>query len=210
MGANGVIVLWSILGIILAYLIGSISTSTVVVSLIAGKDIRQHGSGNAGATNTLRMLGTAWGIGVLIIDVIKGMVALWLVFAMTGGASAALALAAIAVVLGHNWPIFFGFHGGKGIATTIGVLLWLAPLMTIVAGVICLVVIALTRLVSLGSLILTILIPILLAIWAPSHSAALWAAIVLAILSIYRHRGNIGRLLQGKERKIFDKSSDDL
>lgn len=208
MGENSVIVLWSILGIVIAYLIGSISTSTVVVRLISGKDIRQHGSGNAGATNTLRMLGTAWGVIVLLIDTLKGMVALWVVYAMTGGQGAALALSAIAVVIGHNWPIFFGFRGGKGIATTIGVLLWLAPLTTIIAGVICLIVIALTRFVSLGSLVLTILIPILLAIWAPSHGAALWAACVLALLSIYRHRENIGRLMTGKERKIFDKRDD--
>ncbi|WAH35095.1 glycerol-3-phosphate 1-O-acyltransferase PlsY [Alicyclobacillus dauci] len=204
------IVLWTILGIIVAYLVGSISTSTIVVRLVAGKDIRQHGSGNAGATNTLRMLGTAWGIIVLIIDGIKGMVALWIVYGMTGGNSVALALSSIAVVLGHNWPIFFGFRGGKGIATTIGVLLWLAPIMTIIAGVICIVVIALTRYVSLGSLILSVLIPILLAIWAPSHSAALWASVVLALLSIYRHRENIGRLIRGKERKLFDKKSDEF
>ncbi|WP_407655255.1 glycerol-3-phosphate 1-O-acyltransferase PlsY [Alicyclobacillus dauci] len=203
-------VLWTILGIIVAYLVGSISTSTIVVRLVAGKDIRQHGSGNAGATNTLRMLGTAWGIIVLIIDGIKGMVALWIVYGMTGGNSVALALSSIAVVLGHNWPIFFGFRGGKGIATTIGVLLWLAPIMTIIAGVICIVVIALTRYVSLGSLILSVLIPILLAIWAPSHSAALWASVVLALLSIYRHRENIGRLIRGKERKLFDKKSDEF
>lgn len=205
------IVLWVILGVVIAYLIGSISTSTLVVRLVAGTDIRRYGSGNAGATNTLRMLGTAWGIVVLICDALKGMIALWIVAAMTNTNGVALAMAAIAVVFGHNWPVFFGFRGGKGIATTIGVLLWLAPLMTIIAGIICLVVIALTRYVSLGSLILTVLIPILLAIWAPSHGAALWASIVLALLSFYQHRANIARLLRGQERKLFDhKSSESL
>lgn len=202
------LVLWSILSIIIAYLIGSISTSTIIVKLVSGSDIRSQGSGNAGATNTLRMLGTAWGITVLLIDGLKGMVALWVIYAMTGGNAVALTLGAMAVVAGHNWPVFFGFKGGKGVATSIGVLLWLAPLMTIIAAVICLVVIALTRYVSLGSIILAILIPILLGVFAPSHDAALFTSIVLAVLSIYRHRGNIARLLRGQERKIFDRGSE--
>ncbi|EPZ42656.1 hypothetical protein N007_14565 [Alicyclobacillus acidoterrestris ATCC 49025] len=204
------IVLWCILSIIIAYLIGSISTSTIVVKMVSGKDIRQFGSGNAGATNTSRVLGTKWGIAVLVIDALKGMIALSIVSALAHANPVALALSAIAVVVGHNWPIYFGFRGGKGIATTIGVLLWMAPLMTIIAGILCLVVIALTRYVSLGSLIFAILIPILLGVWAPSHEAALWASIVLALLSIYSHRQNIGRLLRGSERKLFDKTSDHL
>ncbi|WP_223204168.1 glycerol-3-phosphate 1-O-acyltransferase PlsY [Alicyclobacillus suci] len=203
-------VLWCILSIIIAYLIGSISTSTIVVKMVSGKDIRQFGSGNAGATNTSRVLGTKWGITVLVIDALKGMIALSIVSALAHANPVALALSAIAVVVGHNWPIYFGFRGGKGIATTIGVLLWMAPLMTIIAGILCLVVIALTRYVSLGSLIFAILIPILLGVWAPSHEAALWASIVLALLSIYSHRQNIGRLLRGSERKLFDKTSDHL
>ncbi|WP_031219157.1 glycerol-3-phosphate 1-O-acyltransferase PlsY [Alicyclobacillus acidoterrestris] len=203
-------VLWCILSIIIAYLIGSISTSTIVVKMVSGKDIRQFGSGNAGATNTSRVLGTKWGIAVLVIDALKGMIALSIVSALAHANPVALALSAIAVVVGHNWPIYFGFRGGKGIATTIGVLLWMAPLMTIIAGILCLVVIALTRYVSLGSLIFAILIPILLGVWAPSHEAALWASIVLALLSIYSHRQNIGRLLRGSERKLFDKTSDHL
>ncbi|UNO50868.1 glycerol-3-phosphate 1-O-acyltransferase PlsY [Alicyclobacillus acidoterrestris] len=202
--------MWCILSIIIAYLIGSISTSTIVVKMVSGKDIRQFGSGNAGATNTSRVLGTKWGIAVLVIDALKGMIALSIVSALAHANPVALALSAIAVVVGHNWPIYFGFRGGKGIATTIGVLLWMAPLMTIIAGILCLVVIALTRYVSLGSLIFAILIPILLGVWAPSHEAALWASIVLALLSIYSHRQNIGRLLRGSERKLFDKTSDHL
>lgn len=204
------IVIWSIIGILIAYLIGSISTSTLIVRLVAGKDIRQFGSGNAGATNTLRTIGTKWGITVLVLDAIKGMIALWIADAMSRGNGVALALAAIFVVVGHNWPIFFGFRGGKGIATTIGVLLWLAPLFTIAAGIICLIVIAITRYVSLGSLILTILIPIFLAIWAPHHGAALVSSIILAVLSIYRHWENVGRLMSGKERKLFDSKREEF
>ncbi|WP_245630207.1 glycerol-3-phosphate 1-O-acyltransferase PlsY [Alicyclobacillus acidiphilus] len=197
-----------VVGVVIAYLIGSISTSTIIVRAVSGKDIRKEGSGNAGATNTLRTIGTKWGIVVLLLDAIKGMVALWILYAMIGDSSFGLAFGAVAVVIGHNWPVFFGFRGGKGVATTIGVLLWLVPLVTIVAGILCLIVIALTRYVSLGSLILTSLVPIILAIWFHRDIWTLLAAILLALLSIYRHRENVARLLRGQERRLFDKSSD--
>lgn len=199
-----------IIGVLIAYGIGSISTSTIIVRLVAGKDIRSEGSGNAGATNTLRTIGTKWGITVLLLDGVKGMIALWIVDALTNGSSLALAASAVAVVAGHNWPVFFGFRGGKGIATTIGVLLWLAPFVTIVAGVLCLIVIAVTRYVSLGSLILTAIVPIILALWFHQHIWTLLASIVLALLSIYRHRTNLNRLVRGQERRIFDKSSEHI
>ncbi|TDY50750.1 glycerol-3-phosphate acyltransferase PlsY [Alicyclobacillus sacchari] len=197
------------LSAIIAYIIGSISTSTLVVKLVSGRDIREEGSGNAGATNTMRTIGTKWGVIVLLADALKGMVALWIAFALTKGSVVAAAVAAIAVVIGHNWPVFFGFRGGKGIATTIGVLLWLAPIPTVIAGVICLIAIALTRYVSLGSLILTVLVPVIMAIWF-MQPAVLVASIILALLSIYRHRSNISRLIRGQERRIFDKSSESL
>ncbi|GLV12629.1 glycerol-3-phosphate acyltransferase 2 [Alicyclobacillus hesperidum] len=197
------------LSVVIAYIIGSISTSTLVVRLVSGRDIREEGSGNAGATNTMRAIGTKWGVVVLLADALKGMIALWIALALTRGSVIAAAVSAIAVVVGHNWPIFFGFRGGKGIATTIGVLLWLAPIPTVIAGVICLIAIALTRYVSLGSLILTVLVPIIVAVWF-MHTAVLVASIVLALLSIYRHRSNIARLVRGQERRIFDKSGESL
>ncbi|GLG00828.1 glycerol-3-phosphate acyltransferase 2 [Alicyclobacillus hesperidum subsp. aegles] len=197
------------LSAVIAYIIGSISTSTLVVRLVSGRDIREEGSGNAGATNTMRAIGTKWGVVVLLADALKGMIALWIALALTRGSVVAAAVSAIAVVVGHNWPIFFGFRGGKGIATTIGVLLWLAPIPTVIAGVLCLIAIALTRYVSLGSLILTVLVPIIVAVWF-MHTAVLVASIVLALLSIYRHRSNIARLVRGQERRIFDKSGESL
>ncbi|EJY54998.1 hypothetical protein URH17368_2152 [Alicyclobacillus hesperidum URH17-3-68] len=197
------------LSAVIAYIIGSISTSTLVVRLVSGRDIREEGSGNAGATNTMRAIGTKWGVVVLLADALKGMIALWIALALTRGSVVAAAVSAIAVVVGHNWPIFFGFRGGKGIATTIGVLLWLAPIPTVIAGVICLIAIALTRYVSLGSLILTVLVPIIVAVWF-MHTTVLVASIVLALLSIYRHRSNIARLVRGQERRIFDKSGESL
>ncbi|WP_206830392.1 glycerol-3-phosphate 1-O-acyltransferase PlsY [Alicyclobacillus fructus] len=199
---------WSgLLSMVVAYLIGSISTSTLVVRWVSGRDIRSEGSGNAGATNTMRTIGLKWGVVVLLFDGLKGALALWIANALSPHAMWALALSAIAVVAGHNWPIFFGFRGGKGIATTIGVLLWLAPLSAVIAGLVCLAVIAVTRYVSLGSLVFVCLVPILVAVF---HFEA-WtfgASVVLALLAVYRHRSNIDRLLHGTERRIFDRTSE--
>ncbi|WP_197459995.1 glycerol-3-phosphate acyltransferase, partial [Alicyclobacillus mali (ex Roth et al. 2021)] len=119
---------FGLLAVVISYLIGSISTSTLLVRWISGRDIRSVGSGNAGATNTMRTLGLKWGVLVLVFDGLKGAIALWIADALVPHGTWALALSAVAVVVGHNWPVFFGFRGGKGIATTIGVLLWLAPL----------------------------------------------------------------------------------
>ncbi|WP_062309486.1 glycerol-3-phosphate 1-O-acyltransferase PlsY [Alicyclobacillus sendaiensis] len=199
---------WSlVLSVIIAYLIGSISTSTLVVRWVSGRDIRSEGSGNAGATNTMRTIGLAWGVVVLVADGLKGAVALWIAHALSPHSMGALALSAVAVVVGHNWPVFFGFRGGKGVATTIGVLLWLAPLSAVIAGVVCLAVIAVTRYVSLGSLVFVALVPILVAVFR-FDGWTFAASVVLALLAIYRHRSNIHRLLQGTERRIFDRTSE--
>ncbi|AEJ43527.1 protein of unknown function DUF205 [Alicyclobacillus acidocaldarius subsp. acidocaldarius Tc-4-1] len=192
---------------IVAYLIGSISTSTLVVRWVSGRDIRSEGSGNAGATNTMRTVGLKWGVLVLLFDGLKGAISLWIANALAPHAMSALALSAVAVVVGHNWPVFFGFRGGKGVATTIGVLLWLAPLPAVIAGLVCLAVIALTRYVSLGSLVFVCVVPILIAVF---HFEG-WifaASVVLAALAVYRHRSNIDRLLHGTERRIFERTSE--
>ncbi|SIS95993.1 glycerol-3-phosphate 1-O-acyltransferase PlsY [Alicyclobacillus vulcanalis] len=197
----------SLLSIVIAYLIGSISTSTLVVRWVSGRDIRALGSGNAGATNTMRTLGLKWGVLVLIFDGLKGAIALWIADALTPHAAWVLALTAVAVVVGHNWPLFFGFRGGKGIATTIGVLLWLAPLAAVIAGLVCLAVIALTRYVSLGSIVFVCLVPVFVAVFH-FEGWTFAASIVLALLALYRHRSNIDRLLHGTERRIFDRTSE--
>lgn len=196
-----------LLSVVIAYLIGSISTSTLVVRMVSGRDIRSEGSGNAGATNTMRSIGFKWGVLVLVLDGLKGAVALWIADAIAHHHMWALALSAIAVVVGHNWPVFFGFRGGKGIATTIGVLLWLAPLSAVIAGVVCLAVIAITRYVSLGSLVFVCLVPVLVAVFH-FHGWIFSASVVLALLALYRHRSNIDRLLHGTERRIFDRTSE--
>lgn len=200
-----------ILAIIIGYLLGSISFSYIISKKIKKIDIRKLGSGNAGATNTLRVLGVGPAISVLVLDILKGVVAVWigvyLAPDLSGWVPAAAGLAAIA---GHNWPVFYGFRGGKGVATTIGVLATLVFLPALVAGMIAIASIFIWRYVSLGSLLFTILTPILVFIlsnyFAYPFSYA-YLTLIVACLSIWRHRTNISRLFKGTESKIGTKIS---
>lgn len=192
--------------VIIAYLIGSISTSTILTRWIAKTDIRRHGSGNAGATNTMRVLGTKWGVLVLVIDALKGVVAIALASGLSHYDAWLPYLCGLAVISGHNWPVFFGFRGGKGIATTIGVFLSVHTVLmpAVVAGIIALVILALTRYVSLASLCFTVLTPVFVGIFGRPILAIVFASLV-ALFSLYRHQQNIGRLLRGTEHRIFSK-----
>ncbi|WP_273365220.1 glycerol-3-phosphate 1-O-acyltransferase PlsY [Alicyclobacillus herbarius] len=193
-----------VVSMFLAYLIGSISTSTLIARWLARIDIRQHGSGNAGATNTLRVLGLKWGIVVLVLDVLKGVVAVLLAHALGHGNPWFLYLSALAVIVGHNWPVFFGFRGGKGVATTIGAYLLLLPLPTICAGILAVLLISVTRFVSLGALAFVTLAPVFILLIHP-HVGTFLFSCAAAVLSFYRHRANIGRLVRREEHKIFGK-----
>lgn len=190
--------------IILSYLIGSISFSYLITKKIKKIDIREHGSGNAGATNTLRVLGPWAAATVLILDMLKGVAAVLIALSLAGPGLVP-ALAGLATILGHNWPIYHGFRGGKGVATTIGVMVTIAFIPSVISGVITIAIIAITRLVSLGSLIFmiatTALIFFLLERFQYSEYY-LYLSIVVTILSFWRHRANISRLLQGKENKL--------
>ncbi|MBN6188583.1 glycerol-3-phosphate 1-O-acyltransferase PlsY [Aneurinibacillus sp. BA2021] len=187
--------------IILSYLLGSISFSILVAKKVAKIDIREHGSGNAGATNTLRVLGKGPGIVVLLLDAAKGAMAVGAAHWLTGGNDWVVVLSGIAAILGHNWPIFFGFRGGKGVATTIGTLLALVPLPGLIAVIVTIAVIAVTRYVSLGSLVFFTLIPIILFIKG-APSAYIVGTLFVAVLGYIRHAENIQRLLRGTERKL--------
>jgi glycerol-3-phosphate acyltransferase PlsY len=191
-------------------LLGSVSFSFLVGKILKGIDIRQHGSGNAGATNTLRVLGVGPGVVVLLLDVVKGIVAV-LVARHFSDSELLSVLAGVAAISGHNWPIFFGFRGGKGIATTIGVTATLISLPALYAGIIGLLLIAVTRYVSLGSLVFTLLMPIFLFIPGTQgkyHDVAVVTfAIIICVFAWYRHRSNIGKLLNGTENKIFSKKT---
>lgn len=184
-----------------AYLLGSVSFSILLVRLISGKDIRREGSGNAGATNVLRNHGAKAGIAVGLLDLGKGAAAVWAMRAVTGDPRW-LAAAALAVVVGHVFPIFFRFHGGKGVATTVGAFLVLAPAATGVAVGLFAIVVALTRYVSLGSVLAaTALAPVARFLF---HAAdpIVYAAGAVAILVLFKHLENLKRLAAGTERKI--------
>lgn len=196
--------MWSFIAIVLSYLIGSISFSVVLAKLLKGIDIRQYGSGNAGATNTLRVLGKGPAIMVLVLDVLKGIGSIWLGYLLGNGTDWVPAVCGIAAIVGHNWPIYFHFRGGKGIATTIGVMATLAFLPALYAGIIAILSIVLTKYVSLGSLIFVFLTPLFLGLLEPID-AVFWTSLVIGLFAFWRHRSNIVKLIQGKENKLGSK-----
>jgi glycerol-3-phosphate acyltransferase PlsY len=183
-------------------LLGSVSFSIVIARLVKGIDIRQHGSGNAGATNTLRVLGKGPGIAVFILDIAKGVAAVWIGHALNGGyESWTPVLCGLAAIVGHNWPIWFRFKGGKGIATTIGIIATLAFIPALIAGVIAIAIIAITRYVSVGSLLFAALVPVGIGIMTGS-GPMLWASLLICVFAFVRHRSNLVKLVQGKENKL--------
>lgn len=193
--------MYEMAAIVAGYLLGSISFSYLYGRLFKGLDIRKHGSGNAGATNTLRVLGKGPAILVLALDVLKAIAAVWIGKWAGSGEPWIPVLCGLSVIIGHNWPVFFGFRGGKGIATTIGVMATLCFLPALYAGIIAILLIALTRYVSLGSLLFTALLPFF--IWAMDRPTEyLWASIVIGVFAFVRHRSNIVKLVKGKENKL--------
>ncbi|MGE3845199.1 MAG: glycerol-3-phosphate 1-O-acyltransferase PlsY [Vicinamibacterales bacterium] len=192
----------------LAYLIGSFPTGFVMTRLITGKDLRAVGSGGTGATNARRALGTKWGALVALIDVFKGLLAVGIARWLDAG-ELVVALAAIIVVVGHCWPVWLGFRGGKGVATGGGAAFALSPWGLFLIPFL-IVPVALTRYVSLGSISAALAAPIIFGILAAADRApgeyVVYAAIVAAVI-IWRHRENIGRLRSGTERKLSSGAS---
>jgi len=201
-------------GLVLAYLIGSLSTAVWFGKIIYNIDVRQHGSGNAGATNTLRVLGNRAGIIVLLIDAFKGWAAVSLSYLMINpnwSEQEVLLfrlLLAFFVVMGHVFPVFTGFKGGKGVATLLGVAIALYPLylILILVGVFTIIFIA-TRYVSLGSIAVAILLPVLGALFFSLSTPLLILAILIAIIIPVTHKKNIKRLLSGDESKLNVKNN---
>ncbi len=190
--------------IILAYFIGSISFSYLFGRITKGIDIRNHGSGNAGATNAYRVLGKRTALSVLLLDVFKAVSAVWIAQWVSPDSIWVSILAGVAVICGHNWPIFFGFRGGKGIASTIGVMATLCFLPTLCAVLIAIGTILITRYVSLGSLLLTGSLPLLIGYMGYSKELVI-CSVFIALLAFYQHRGNIMKIYQGNENKLFSK-----
>ena len=190
-----------VLAVVIGYLIGSISFSFLWGRLFQGIDIRKHGSGNAGATNTLRVMGVGPALTVLALDIGKGVLAVWVGWWIDPTSLMLPILGGFAAILGHNWPVFFAFRGGKGIATMIGVVATLCLVPGLVAGSVGILSIVFTRYVSLGSLLFAALLPFSLWMFGRETELILFS-VVLAALAFYRHRGNIVKLTKGQENKI--------
>ena len=196
---------------IIAYLLGSISFSVIISKKMAGFDVRQKGSGNAGTTNVLRSVGKKAAIITLVLDVLKGVAAILIAYLVGKivkeiDKTLLIQIAGIAVIIGHTFPIFFGFKGGKGIATSLGVLLMTNWNIGLICLVFALVLMALTRIVSIGSIAAAILFPVLI-MFMPSDAYIVEGnyiiySIILAVLVIYNHRANVQRLLHGTENKL--------
>ena len=194
--------------LIAAYLIGSIATSVWVGRLFYGVDIRQLGSGNAGATNTFRVLGVKAGIPVFIVDTIKGLVATKLVFLdpnFIPGSNQMITFQiflGIVAVIGHVFPIYVGFKGGKGVATLFGVVIGLTPNIALVAAIIFIVMLLVSKYVSLSSMVAGVSFPILLLTVFKIHSPSLIIfSVSIAVLLLVTHTKNIERLLKRQESK---------
>ena len=189
-----------LLAAIVAYLIGSIPVGYLIVRGKIGADIRQTGSGGTGATNVSRRAGKVAGVVTLVLDALKGGAAVVIAEMLTRN-DWMVATAAVAVIVGHVFPVWLGFRGGKGVATGAGAFLVLAPVAVLCAGVVFLAIVVTTRYVSLGSMVGAAMIPVF--VWLMSDSRPLLIAAVLgALLIVFAHRGNIGRLAQGTEAQI--------
>ncbi len=201
---------------IIAYLIGSVNFSIIISKKIAGFDVREKGSGNAGTTNMLRSVGKKAAAITLICDILKGVVSIGIAIILGNTVKGVdkellLQIAGIAVVIGHTFPIFFGFKGGKGVATSLGVLLMSNWQIGLICLVFAIVLMALTRMVSLGSCGAAILFPVL-TLFINEHYTVLTEgksgnvyfiySILLAIIVLYNHRENIKRILNGTENKL--------
>lgn len=191
--------------VILAYLLGSIPFGFLIVRALAGDDIRQTGSGGTGATNVSRRAGKLAGVITLMLDAAKGAAAVLLAgWFAKGSADWSVMAAAVAVIVGHIFPIWLGFRGGKGVATGVGVFLVLAPLAVLLAGIVFLMIVLLTRYVSLGSIVGSLVIPIVIGLgrYPIVFDGISVAAMCCAALIIFAHRQNISRLIQGTENKF--------
>jgi len=187
--------------VVLAYLLGSLSFGLLIARVYGGADLRHSGSGSIGATNVARTMGKTAGILTLLGDGVKGLVAVLCAQAW-GQASLLPAVAALAAVLGHMFPLYHGFRGGKGVATALGVLLPTLPLPLLGGLIVWLVVVAVWRYVSAGSMLAALVVPLLAVLWSYPIPLVL-AAAMIALLVLYKHQENLYRLLQGRESKFF-------
>ncbi len=206
---------------VLSYLVGSIPTAIIVARVMRGIDIRQHGSGNAGGTNVIRVLGWKAGLFVIVCDMAKGLLATMVMSRLMFGALpfanttpfddyvVVQIIAGCAAMIGHIWTLFAGFKGGKGIATAGGMLIGIAPLEVAVSLGVFMIVFLISHYVSLGSLSAASSFPLTMFLrenvfmaHIPSYNTLIWFSIAISLLVIYTHRANIQRLIKGTENRI--------
>jgi acyl phosphate:glycerol-3-phosphate acyltransferase len=191
-----------------SYLLGAFPSSYIAGRMLRGIDLREHGSGNLGAANTFRVLGSKAAVPVLLADIGKGFLAVRLVPLYGLGGDWFTLLAALIAILGHNYSVFVGFSGGKGVGTATGVFLAMAPLAVSICIVIWIVVLIVSRIVSVASMVAAALLPPAIYLTdryldASVHRSVLYLSIVVAVLVLYRHRSNMRRLREGTEKRIF-------
>ncbi len=204
-------ILWIVISAVVGYLLGSINGAVLISKIFYGSDVRKHGSGNAGTTNMLRTFGKKAAAGTFLVDLLKGVVAALFcgffvkfvgveigydIDACIGGAFA---------ILGHNWPLYFGFKGGKGVLTSFAVLVVLSPIPALCALGVFVLIVALFRYVSLGSIVAALTLPVWIWLFA-GFSPVFYLGLFAAILLLGRHHANIGRLIRGTESKLGQKS----
>ena len=213
--------------VILSYLVGSIPTSILISKAVKGIDIREHGSGNAGGTNVFRVLGWKFGVLTIILDALKGAIAVILISRLYLGSfpfpnatpfddfTLVQIIAGIVAVIGHIWTVFAGFKGGKGIATSLGFLIAIITVDMLLALAVFFIVVTFSRYISLGSILAAFSVPLIMVVREnifnveiQGYHTILPFAIFLALLVLYTHRANVSRLLKGSENRInlFKKS----
>lgn len=191
-----------VLALLASYLLGAIPTSFLAGKLFRGIDLRQHGSGNLGATNLYRTLGARFAVPVGLFDIAKGAVPVMVIAPMVSTSKYFAILCGIMAVLGHVFSVFVRFRGGKGVATASGVMLGLTPWAVVVALVVWLVVVRASGYVSLGSMVGAIVLPIAAWLLHSQQRDIIWIQVVVALAIIWLHRANIRRLVAGTENRF--------
>jgi glycerol-3-phosphate acyltransferase PlsY len=189
-----------------AYLLGSIPFGLILAKLVGGRDVREEGSGNIGATNVARVAGPVAGMLTLILDAGKGAAAVLLAGRLSNESAAWMMIAALAALVGHCFPVWLKFKGGKGVATAAGVFLVLCPPAFLGAVILFILIVLYWRYVSLGSISAAAAMPLLIYfLWAPHHAPPLvitFGTLAAALLIVYQHNGNLQRLIEGTEPKF--------
>lgn len=190
-----------ILTVLVGYLLGSISSGVLLSKAIVKKDIRTQGSGNAGTTNMLRINGKGMAALTFLCDILKGVIAVFIGKALVGSEVGGV-MGVLGAVVGHNYPLYFGFKGGKGIATSFGSLLFIYPIQSLAALASFVVLVCATHYVSVGSVVAAFVLPALVILTTPFHPVIFCTMVFLGAMAIYRHKSNIIRLIEGKENKL--------